>query len=215
MATAVMADTRRTKMIVAYLIGLTTVGITAILVTALAELDSIGYFVGGFFLLAGFAGLGGLKSTGGAWTAACPSCGATMSSAEFGDEWKLRDAKVVRCPRCGVYARGAESLAEVEPGYIHPSPAFEARLPQQFSWPDGCQVCAGPPTRTVPVEGRSFAGNMAGVVGGIATVVTANVPVCEAHAQEPVWLFRKAEGPVIRFRAIEMWKRFRVRNELP
>lgn len=215
MATTVNADTRRTKMILAYLLGVSGLGIAAILVTALADLDGLGYWVGGILLLAGLAGLGGLRSTGGAWTAACPGCGAVMSSADFGDEAKLRDPKVVRCPRCGDYARGTEALEVVEAGYIHAHPVFEAPLPARFDWPQGCQVCAGQATRTVTVEGRSFGGQMAGVVGGVAMVTSVSVPVCEAHAIDPVWLVRLPGGPVIRFRGIELWKRFRVKNELP
>src|SRR5690242_18699455 len=126
-------------MILAYLLGLSALGITAIVVTAVADLESWGYWVGGFFLLGGLAGLGGLRSTGGAWTAACPSCGAPMSSGDFGDEMKLRDPKVVRCPRCGDYARGTEALMVVEDGYVHSHPVFEAPLPERFDWPQGCQ----------------------------------------------------------------------------
>jgi hypothetical protein len=212
MATAVMADTRRTKMIMAYLGTVAVLGAATIAVTVLADLGFFGYLVGGILLLAGVAGLGGLRASGGAWTAACPSCGATMTSGELGDELKQKDAKVVCCPKCGVYARGTEALEVVEAGYVHPSPVFEAPLPERFAWTAGCQACGAHATRTVRVEGRSFAGQMAGVVGGVAMVSSVDVPVCDAHTFEPVWLVRKPGGTVISFRAIELWRRFRAQN---
>lgn len=212
MATVVMADTRRTKMIMAYLGTVSVLGVATIVVTVVAEFGFFGYLVGGILLLAGVAGLGGLSASGGAWTAACPSCGATMTSGELGDELKHKDAKVVCCPKCGVYARGTEALEVVEAGYVHPSPAFEAPLPERFAWPAGCQACGGPATRTVHVEGRSFAGQMTGAVGGVAMVSSIDVPVCDAHTFEPVWLVRKPGGTVIKFRAIELWRRFRAQN---
>jgi hypothetical protein len=211
-ATLVMADTRRTKMIMTYLGAVAVLGIATIVVTVLEELGFFGYLVGGILLFAGVAGLGGLRASGGAWTAACPSCGATMTSGELGDELKQKDAKVVCCPKCGAYARGMETLEVVEAGYVHPSPVFEAPLPERFAWPAGCQACGGHVSRAVRVEGRSFAGQMTGVVGGVAMVSSVDVPVCDAHTFEPVWLVRKSGGTVIHFRAIESWRRFRAQN---
>jgi len=216
MASPVIEDRQRTKMIMTYLIGVATLGVIGVIVTIFADFGFMGYLVSGILLLGGLGGLGGLRASGGAWTAACPNCGATMSSSEFGDEAKLREPKVVKCPRCGVYVRGTEALAVVEEGYIHDKPVFAAPLPERFQWPGGCQVCGGQVIRTVKAEGRSFAGSMGGVVGvGVTTVVSVDVPVCDAHLHEPVWLVRTSSGPVILFKAIEFWRRFRVKNELP
>lgn len=212
MATAVTADTRRTKMMMVYLGIVGVLGVATIAVTVVAELGYYGYLVGGILLLAGVGGLGGLRASGGAWMAACPSCGATITSGELGDALKQNDAKVVCCPKCGAYARGTEALVVVEAGYVHPSPVFEAPLPERFAWPAGCQACGGHATRSVRVEGRSFAGQMAGVVGGVAMVSSVDVPVCDAHTFDPVWLVRKPGGTVISFRAIELWRRFRAQN---
>lgn len=215
MATAVIADKQQTKNILIYLGALSLIGTGAITASALGVIGSFGYYVGGLLLLAGLGGLGGLRAAGGAWKAECPSCQALITSAELDNGLQLLQEKVVRCAKCGTYVRGTDSLEVVEDGYVHATPVFEVPLPKQFQWPTGCQVCSAPATRTVHVEGKSFAGQMTDVVGGISIVSSVDVPVCDAHTQEPVWLTRTPKGAVISFRSFNVWKYFRVKNELP
>lgn len=166
------------------------------------------YVVAGLLLAGG--GLGGatLLATGGAWRAPCPSCGATIGSLDLPERFQLGQDKLFACPSCATWVMGKDTLAAVPAGYLHPTPVFEAPLPDTFVFPEGCPVCETPATTTVRLEGHDAVGvAVTGVTGGMRRVAVIEAPACDRH-RDGVAIGRGPGGDVIRFRRYDTWVRW-------
>lgn len=202
-AAQVTADSGTNRFYGWYLGGLAVVGTLLIILGVKDVLGIWAAWVGGFLVLSGVSGILGMLKTGGAGKLACPSCGASI------EVLHISEARVIRCSGCGVFLEGAKQMQVVPPDRIDRHTVFQARLPEPFVWPEGCPVCGGPTTRTVPVEGMSGVGHLARMVSPVSVVRVSkvNAPCCEAHA-DGVGISRDGDQTVIGFRSIAYWRRF-------
>ncbi|MEZ4383790.1 MAG: hypothetical protein R3A79_20830 [Nannocystaceae bacterium] len=218
MSTPVRHDARRTRASTIYIVGLALVG--AALIGAGLRLGwGFPSFAGGaFFLLVAAIGAGQLLR-GGAWEAACPSCGATLRSADH--PGALDDAKLLRCDRCRTYVCGTTSLEVVAADYVHSEPIFAAPLPRAgapLRFPPGCARCGGLASETVRVE-ASRVSALSALIPGVTILgdsFALEVPACDAHPR-PVELIDDVEdGPSVLFASFPIYARFMaLRDETP
>jgi len=79
--------------------------------------------------------------------APCPTCGALRTGTP------LRISESLHCDDCGAYFRIRQGVTVATEGdAIEREPVFVAACPKQVRWPQGCCVCGGPASSTVPVE---------------------------------------------------------------
>jgi hypothetical protein len=155
--------------------------------------------------------------------ATCPACNAVVGGL---------DAKVafraVPCKGCGRYvACQSGAVSMVPDDYLHATPLFVARLPQNVTWPETCCVCTATATRTVTVEkketqtGRNLALGAAGLAVGALVVRTGGgnlwrteVPHCGEHhdGAEIDTTDESTSGLDIKFRSYRYWQLFRDLN---
>jgi hypothetical protein len=214
-ATPVRHDAQRTRRSTIYIAVLAFIG--AGLVGAGLRLDwgFASYAGGAFFLFVAALGASQLVR-GGAWEAACPSCGARLSSADHAGA--LADAKLLRCDRCRAYLRGTDSLEVVADDYLHSEPVFAAPLPRgatTLRWPPGCARCGAPATRSVRVHGQSVSpfGALIPGVTIIGETFEVEVPACDDHKQPVELIDDVDDGPSVLFASFPLYARFKAMND--
>ena len=203
----VEANSARTQLGMVYIAGLGVVGTALVAVTYVWEWGFCGYGIAGFFLF--MAGLGFFRTAayGGAWTAACPGCGARISSDEH--PAPLRAAKVVSCPSCKAWWGGTDRLEPLAQDYVHKDPIFEARVRDEIRWPEGCARCGAPVTRTIGITPTSDGEQLAGMLGVVSLGGSSlQVPVCSRHGQTPVSMRQDGRALVVSFRSYPIYRRF-------
>lgn len=207
---AVVANETKNKYLAIYFAGLTAVGLALLGLTIWLEWGFMGYFGAGFFLLAGVGSLLSQRKWGGAGKASCPRCQASF------DVMNIGIARTTICPACHTWLHGAREMAPVEFGHLAKLPEFEAPLPEQFAWPDGCPVCGEPATRKVKVEGANPLGLVAAAVApvGIYRVSRVDAPACASH-KDGVGLTRWPHATMISFRSFDYWMAFCELNQIP
>jgi hypothetical protein len=163
---------------IGYLVGaILAIGISVLLFATIAEgpvtvgIALIPGVVGGIFLYMAF---------GGAGTAACPVCGATLG----GLSTRVNDG--VLCPSCHVYSEGTDgALWRTDPNRVADEPIFSSPLPPEFKFPSGCCVCgrpaAGSETIKLRTQNASSAVTASTVGVTTSTEVSIGVPHCAEH----------------------------------
>ncbi len=141
---------------------------------------------------------------------ACPACGTTVRVAMF-----------ERCSGCREFLRvEAKTLRIAEPGFIAKGPAFEVKLgilstppAVEWPWPGSCAVCAGPATRTLPLQVRMGTGQRGAFIE--TTTWTIPVPHCAAHDTGIAWRTDSTDGrgcQIITFRSVDHARAFERAN---
>lgn len=168
-----------------------------------------GWFGGGILVFSGVGGLGGMMVTGGAGIVECPRCSHPI------DVLHISEHRVLPCPSCHTYLEGAEEMKPVQDDYIAAFPVFEAPVPPQIQWPEGCPVCREPATGTVTVEGTSTAGTMASLMLPISfhKVDKLKAPCCSKH-KDGVGLHLAGGGSIVSFRSYGYWQEFCAINQV-
>lgn len=212
MVSDVRANGRRTRQGILYIGVLGVIGVSLAYAGYALQWGFFAYATSAFFLFMTVLGVGSTVRGGGAWTADCPSCDAPLTSAELGGS--LRGDKVIRCPKCRTYLGGSDVLKPVQSGYVHPEPVFQAPLPDDAVWPQGCAQCGDTPTRYLSVS-NAKPSKMVSVTGsGRQRVFRMQVPACDRHA-EPVWIWSRDSNSVVVFRSFEMFATFVTLNDAP
>lgn len=209
---AVQVDSKRNRFFIFYLSAWVVVAIVLFALTATFDWGFYGWAGGGFCLLVGVAGLGGLAKTGGAGKLACPVCRHEL------EVLHIATRRVMPCPSCGTWLEGAESMAVVPPDRVFAETdgqPFVAPLLEGARWPELCPLCLGPATRWVKVEGTTGAAGAvvsAQIVGvGVYRSHTVHVPACGAHEAPGVGIASVTHdrAPVgVSFRSFPYWRAF-------
>ena len=145
-------------------------------------------------------------SVGGAGSATCPSCGASLSGLSTG----ANDG--VLCDSCHKYCEGKDgSLWQTDQNRIADDSIFSSPLPESFNFPAVCCVCGGPATSSESVSLRmqnASAPLTAATVGVTSsTTVTVEVPHCSVH-KGGASLAGTPKAPHIRFRSYPYLRAF-------
>ena len=157
----------------------------------------------------------------GSGTAPCPGCGAQVGGLSMG----ANDG--VLCAGCRKFLEGkAGTLQVTDEQRVADSPTFGTVLPESFSWPEQCCLCAQPATRrealSISVPSAATAGkNLAvdAVTGGVLTRTgggtryTVEVPHCAEH-QHGAELGSHTHGVKIRFRSYPFLRAFCALNQI-
>ena len=182
-ATEVKTDTSKDRMVTIYLACLGAVGVGVLIAAALLGWGFWGYFGGGFLVVAGFGGLAGKLKEGGFAVAPCPGCG---------EELKFQFAKkerIMKCPACGMWSMGTETMAPVPDETVAQYPVFTTALPpHDVGWPvtesgeARCSMCERP-GEFIKVEGADPMGTMGAMIlpVSVRTVHSMMVPLCADH----------------------------------
>ncbi len=168
-----------------------------------------GWFGGGLLVFAGVGGLGSMWATGGVGSVECPNCSHPI------EVMHISLHRIVGCPQCHTYLEGAEVMKPVEGDYLAKQPSFEAPVPANLQWPEGCPVCRQPVSGTVKIEGTSSSGAMASLMLPVSfhRVNSLQVPQCSEH-KDGVWLHLVDGGSVVSFRSYAYWKEFCELNQI-
>jgi hypothetical protein len=169
---------RSWKATIGYMIGaILAIGISVLLFATIAE----GPVTVGIALIPGIVGLILLyMAFGGAGTAACPACGATLG----GLSTRANDG--VLCPSCHVYSEGKDgTLWRTDPNRIADEPIFSSPLPADFRFPSGCCVCGRPAEgrETIKLRTQNASSAVTASTVGVttSTEVSVGVPHCAEH----------------------------------
>jgi len=169
---------RSWKATIGYLIGaIFTIVISVLLFATIVE----GPVTVGIALIPGIVGLILLyMAFGGAGTAACPACGATLG----GLSTTANDG--VLCSSCHFYSEGKDgTLWRTDPSRIADEPIFSSPLPPEFKFPNGCCVCGGPPAgrETIKLRTQNASSAVTASTVGVttSTEVSVGVPHCTEH----------------------------------
>jgi hypothetical protein len=138
-------------------------------------------------------------SFGGSGSTTCPSCGVQLS----GLSTKSNDG--VLCAGCRHYVEGKDGLLwQTDENRIADEPIFTSPLPEQFTFPGVCCICARPAvTRekiSLRMQNASSVVTAATVGVTSSTTVSVEVPHCAEH-KEGARLSGTPESTLIRFRS--------------
>jgi hypothetical protein len=163
---------------IGYLIGaIVALGISIALFMSIVE----GPFTFGFALIPAIVALILLfMSFGGAGTSTCPICGAQLS----GLSTKSNDG--VLCASCHRYSEGKDGLlCPTDENRIADEPIFSSPLPEQFTFPGECCICAKPGVSrekiSLRMQNSSSVVTAATVGVTTSTTVSVEVPHCAEH----------------------------------
>jgi hypothetical protein len=200
--------------------GLVALGLSALLFKTIVE----GPMTFGAALIPGIVGLLLLgMAVGGSGVAPCPGCGASVTSLSM----KSNDG--VLCEGCKKFLEGKDGMLRLtEDARIADAPLFGALLPEAFTWPDGCCVCAEPAARkdaiSVNVPSSASAGKAVAVTaltGGVVTQTgggsryTVEAPHCADHKDGAALGSGSSASPVrIRFRSYPYLRSFCALNKI-
>jgi len=177
----------------------------------------------GVALIPGIVGLILLwLAIGGSGTAPCPGCGVPLSGLSTGSN------DGVLCSGCKKFLEGKEGMLRVtDESRIAEAPLFGAILPESFTWPEGCCVCAKPAVRresiSVSLPTASAAGkNLAvtALTGGVVTQsgggdkYTVEVPHCGDHQEGALLGSGSGSSVEIRFRSYPYLRSFCAANKI-
>lgn len=208
MSSPVKANRAETLWLLVWMMGLNAAGLALAVVSWALDFGFLGYMFASILMLTGILGAGSLLATGGSWQVSCPACGQSIGSLQLDQRFLRTQPKIFACPHCGSWSHGVRAIELVPPDYVHPTPVFDAPLPETFSWPSGCPVCRQAATAKVRLEGHDAVGvAVTSVTGGVRRVVVIEAPCCDQH-QDGVSVGRGEKGDRIRFRSFDYWRRW-------
>jgi hypothetical protein len=214
----VQVDQKRNRFFIIYLSAWILAAAVLFTLTAVLGWGFYGWAGGGFCLLVGLGGLGGMAKTGGAGKLACPKCQHEI------EVLHISTKRVMPCPSCATWLEGAESMAPVPQDRVcaeGDGQPFVAPLLEGAQWPEACPLCGGAATRRVKVEGAPGAAGAlvaSQVVGvGVYKRYTIEVPACSAHDAPGVAIagITHDRAPVgVAFGSFGYWRKFCEKNGL-